>query len=148
MPENMTSQENNTGGTTVAALTPNMTPPTQETPTRRAKQPKPADTTTVKPKKVRVPRVVARPIFEIMDIAPAKLTEGEKVALIEHLKGELAVFVQQNAALDQNCKSAYEQIRTMKTEIEEYVIKQQTRKAFLKQAVNTFNQTMTLALEG
>jgi hypothetical protein len=122
----------------VAGLTPVNTE-------KRGRKPKETTTTTKKP---RVPKVLARTIPEIIDEAPAKLTEGEKIALIEHLREEVAFYSQQNMQLSKNCESAFEQARKMREEIDASVKAENAKKQFLRQALSTYHQTVLLTLEG
>ena len=115
--------------------TPNETMPDDETPTI------PAATPT---KKKRQPRVKDRSLEELQNVAPTKMTDSEKNQYIHACRCDIDQLKTQNAALDKNCQSAFEQYRNAIDNNAKLITKFNEDMAFICSAVNNLNKTIQM----
>ena len=104
----------------------------------------PAVQTTAPTKHTRKPRVKDRTLEELDTVAPTKMTDSEKNSYINTCRSTINQLAAQNAALDKNCKSAYEQQRTAIDANARLIAKFNEDMAFVCSASNNLNKTIQM----
>ena len=110
--------------------------PTAETPV--------APTTAAPAKKKRQPRVKDRSIEELQNVASTKMTDSEKNQYIHACRCDIEQLKTQNAALDKNCQSAFEQYRNAIDNNAKLIAKFNEDMAFICSAANNLNKTIQM----
>ena len=110
-------------------------PDTEETPTAQ---------TTAPTKHTRKPRVKDRTLEELDTVTPTKMTDSEKNSYINTCRSTINQLAAQNAALDKNCKSAYEQQRNAVDANARLIAKFNEDMAFVCSASNNLNKTIQM----
>lgn len=110
-------------------------PDQEETPTAQ---------TTETTKHTRKPRVKDRTLEELDTVAPTKMTDSEKNSYINTCRSTISQLAAQNAALDKNCKSAYEQQRNAVDANARLIAKFNEDMAFVCSASNNLNKTIQM----
>lgn len=114
---------------------PNETMPDVETPTIPAATPA---------KKKRQPRVKDRSLEELQNVASTKMTDSEKNQYIHACRCDIDQLKTQNAALDKNCQSAFEQYRNAIDNNAKLIAKFNEDMAFICSAAHNFNKTIQM----
>ena len=104
----------------------------------------PAVQTTAPTKHTRKPRVKDRTLEELDTVAPTKMTDSEKNSYINTCRSTISQLAAQNAALDKNCKSAYEQQRNAIDANARLIAKFNEDMAFVCSASNNLNKTIQM----
>lgn len=104
----------------------------------------PAAQTTATTKHTRKPRVKDRTLEELDTVAPTKMTDSEKNSYINTCRSTISQLAAQNAALDKNCKSAYEQQRNAVDANARLIAKFNEDMAFICSASNNLNKTIQM----
>lgn len=115
--------------------TPNGAMPDAETPTIPA---------ATQAKKKRQPRVKDRSLEELQHIAATKMTDSEKNQYIHACRCDIDQLKTQNAALDKNCQSAFEQYRNAIDNNAKLIAKFNEDMAFICSAADNFNKTIQM----
>ena len=115
--------------------TPNETMPDNETPTIPTAAPA---------KKKRQPRVKDRSLEELQHIAATKMTDSEKNQYIHACRCDIDQLKTQNAALDKNCQSAFEQYRNAIDNNAKLIATFNEDMAFICSAANNLNKTIQM----
>lgn len=98
-----------------------------------------------KENKPRKPREIVRPTKECMAIDPKKLTEKEKINLIEALKAELNVTNMKNACLDDNVIATREQLRSLETQYDAMEQFYRVQLQYIDNQMTAFHQAVNQA---
>lgn len=104
----------------------------------------PAAQTAAPTKHTRKPRVKDRTLEELDTVAPTKMTDSEKNSYINTCRSTINQLAAQNAALDKNCKSAYEQQRNAVDANARLIAKFNEDMAFVCSASNNLNKTIQM----
>lgn len=104
----------------------------------------PAVQTAAPTKHTRKPRVKDRTLEELDTVAPTKMTDSEKNSYINTCRSTINQLAAQNAALDKNCKSAYEQQRNAVDANARLIAKFNEDMAFVCSASNNLNKTIQM----
>ena len=110
--------------------------PTTETPV--------APTTATPAEKKRQPKVKDRSIEELQNVASTKMTDSEKNQYIHACRCDIEQLKTQNAALDKNCQSAFEQYRNAIDNNAKLIAKFNEDMAFICSAAHNFNKTIQM----